>query len=175
MLTNMLLELPHDCDPRLRRFAAYMAAKALPGLLPGRQHIVPPEIPDLLPHIMLYDLVPEPHGGPRYRTRLVGTCVVELLGADTTGKFVDDLVRGKRGAEIIAEYDRIATSKQPGYLTGTLTNFGREHIRFQRAAFPLARDGIDVDMLALVMVGFDTRVQPLAAESAAYGQSLKPV
>ena len=95
MLTNMLLELPHDCDPRLRRFAAYMAAKAVPGFLPGRQHIVPPEIPDLLPHIMLYDLVPGPHGGPRYRTRLVGTCVVELLGADTTGKFVDEILRGE--------------------------------------------------------------------------------
>jgi hypothetical protein len=171
----MLLELPHDCDPRLRCFAAYMVAKALPGLLPGRQHIVPQEIPDLLPHIMLYDLVPRPSGGSRYRTRLIGTRVVDLLGADITGKFVDEVLTGDRGAEIIAEYDQIAMSKRPGYLTGTLTNLGREHMRFQRAAFPLARDGMNVDMLALLMVGFDTRFHQAATESAARDQAPKPL
>ncbi len=89
----MLIDLPSDCDVRIRRFADYLASKAPSGKLPGRQDIVPHEIPDLLPYLMLYDIVPQPSGNAiRYRTRLAGTHVVELLGGDPTGKFVDDVL-----------------------------------------------------------------------------------
>ena len=58
-----------DGHPRFRRLAEYLAAKAPPGKLAGRQHIDPLEIPDLLPHLMLVDVIPEAGGEPRYRIR----------------------------------------------------------------------------------------------------------
>jgi len=149
--------LPAACDARLKRFADYLAEKAPSGKLPGRQHIDPFEIPDLLPYLMLYDVVPQAGGELRYRTRLVGTHVVDLLGADATGKFVDEVLPAEGGTEIIEEYHHIVKTKQARYLDGELRNRGREHIQFQRIAFPLARNGEEVDMLVLVMVGFDAR------------------
>jgi hypothetical protein len=160
----MDIALPPGCDARLKRFATYLAERAPHGRLPGRQDIEPVEIPDLLPYLVLYDVVPQESGCPRYRTRLVGTRVVELLGDETTGKFLDDILPLKRGAEIIGQYDRILATKQPHYLEGRLSNRGREHILFQRVVFPLARDGAEIDMLAMIMVGFDTRVLHLAGE-----------
>ena len=154
----MAFALPADCDARIRHFADYLASKAPSGRLPGRQDIVPHEIPDLLPYLMLYDIVPQPSGNAvRYRIRLAGTYVVELLGGDPTGKFVDDVLLANGYMEIIGEYDRIVTTKQSVYLASELRNPGREHVRFQRLAFPLAGNGEDVNMLVLIMVGFDVR------------------
>jgi hypothetical protein len=158
------MPLPPGCDTRLKRFADYLREKARHGKLPGRQDIEPVEIPDLLPYLVLYDVVPQESGCPRYRTRLVGTRVVELLGDETTGKFLDDILPIKKGAEIIGEYDRILATKQPRYLEGRLSNRDRGHILFQRIVFPLARNGEEVDMLAMIMVGFDTRLLQIAAE-----------
>src|SRR5690242_12897874 len=65
-----------DEHPRFRRLADYLASKAPNGKLPGRQHIEPLEIPDLLPWIMLIEVIAHMDAEPRYRIRLVGTEVV---------------------------------------------------------------------------------------------------
>ena len=153
----MAIDLPADCDPRLRRLAEYLAAQAPPGKLPGRQHLTPEDIPEILPYITLCDVVPQENGGRRYRVRLAGTHVVELLGTDPTGKFIDEVLPPKMCAEIIKRYDEVVRTKQPSYQTGELKNAGREHVRFERAAFPLARDGENVDMLIFIRVGMDAQ------------------
>jgi hypothetical protein len=166
----MDIVLPPGCDPRLRRFAEYLAAKAAPGKLLGRQHIDPAEIPDLLPWLVLYDVVPQESGGPRYRVRLAGTRVVEILGDETTRKYLDEMLPTVGGLEIIRQYDQIVATRQPHYFEGNLRNRGREHILFQRIAFPLAHDGETVDMLVMIMVGFDTHASQYGKEIPKAGQ-----
>lgn len=146
--------LPAGCDARLQRFAAYLAAKAPAGKLPGRQHIEPLEIPHLLEYLTLLDVIRQPNGDLRYRIRLAGTHVVNLLGIDGTGKFVDEILNTDCGLDIIRAYKDMVTTKKPQYLDGELRGKGRGHVTFQRAGFPLARNGEDVDMLVLMMVGF---------------------
>lgn len=141
-----------DENPYFRRLAEYLASKAPPGKLPGRQHIDPSEIPDLLPHIALIEVVPQAAGDPRYRIRLAGTQVVDILGVDGTGKFVDELLTTDEGAEIIRAYREILHTRQPQYLAGNLRASGRGHVPFRRVAFPLARNGEDVDMLLFMFV-----------------------
>lgn len=160
----MLLELPPDCDSRIRRFAEYVDSKAPPGQLPGRQHIVPSEIPDLLPFLALYDVVRDANGHLRYRTRLAGTHVVELFGEDPTGKFMDEYVSNHSVEQVLKRYHRIVATKEPSYQEGAFRRAGREHIRYHRAAFPLARNGADVDMLVLIRVGVDTQGKPFVGE-----------
>lgn len=147
--------LPSVCDARLTRFAEYLAGKAPPGRLPGRQHIDPVEIPDLLPHLLLLDVVPQPSGTFRYRVRLVGTYIVTLFGHDGTGKFVDETLRSAFGLRIIERYKEMVLTKKPQYIEGPLPSQGRGHISFQRLGFPLARNGEDVDMLVFVIVAVD--------------------
>lgn len=142
-----------DEHPRFRRLADYLLGKASPGSLAGRQHIEPTEIPDLLPWIMLIDVVQQPNGIPRYRIRLVGTEVVAIQGSDGTGKFVEDVLNDPSGAAAIIEgYHEIVQSREPEYRKGVVATEGREHVPYRRIAFPLARDGETVDMLIFVFV-----------------------
>jgi len=139
-----------DRHPRFRRLADYLAGKAPPGKLPGRQHIEPLDIPDLLPHLMLIDVVPQPGGGNRYRIRLVGTAAVAIQGSDATGKFADQILTAPEGAEVIERYDEIVRTRQPQYRRGVVATPGRDHVDYARIAFPLAADGEHVDMLIFV-------------------------
>lgn len=149
----MVFELPADCDRRIRRFAEYLAAKVPAGRLPGRQHIVPNEITDLLPFVAMYDVVREANGDLRYRARLIGTHIVELYGHDPTGRCMDEYVPAPAVDKVVARFHQVVRTKEPDYYADQLVKEGREHVRFQRAAFPLARNGEDVDMVAVIRIG----------------------
>jgi hypothetical protein len=137
-------------NPRFRRLADYLASKAPPGKLPGRQHIEPTELGDLLPWLMLMDVVTQKDGAPRYRLRLVGTEVVAIQGSDGTGKFVDEVLTAEEGPRVIAGYDEILRTRLPQYRSGVVASTGREHVPYERIAFPLAADGEHVDRLIFV-------------------------
>jgi hypothetical protein len=139
---------PFEQHPRFKRLHDYLAAKAPPGKLPGRQHIDPLELRDLLPHLMLVDVVRAPGRPVRYRIRLVGTAVVALQGSDATGKFVEEVL--DKGPDVIARYEEILATRQPQYRRGEVATAGRDHLTYQRVAFPLATDGDAVDMLLFV-------------------------
>ena len=139
-----------DSRPEFRRVRDYLRGKAPPGELPAREHIDPLELPDLLPRIMLIDVV-RGSGRPRYRIRLMGSQVVTIQGKDGTGKFVEEVLT--IGPDIIAGYDRILESRRPQYRRGVVATPGREHVPYERVAFPLAGDGKTVDMLLFIFTG----------------------
>lgn len=146
----MNIPSPLERHPRFRRLADYLTSKAPPGKLPGRQHVDPAEIVDLLPHLMLVDIVPQEDGSARYRIRLMGTEVIVAQGSDDTGKFVDEVLTEAGCADIVRGYDGIRRTKQPQYRGGMPPVEGREHIYYERVAFPLAGDGENVDVLILI-------------------------
>ena len=145
-----MVSTPVDEHPRFRRLADYLAGKAPAGKLPGRQHIEPTEIADLLPWMMMIDVIAEPDGGLRYRIRLVGTEVVAIQGSDGTGKYVEAVLDQNDVGAILRGYGEIVRSRQPGYRSGVVATAGREHVPYRRIAFPLARDGEQVDMLLFI-------------------------
>jgi hypothetical protein len=148
--TYMSAEPPIEKHPRFRRLAEYLAEKAGRGKLPGRQHIDPAEITDLLPYLVLMDVIPQADGEPRYRIRLMGGEVAAIQGSDATGKFIDDVLTASEGAEVVRRYAEILRSGEPQYRRGVIASTGREHVHYERVAFPLARDGRNVDMLLFV-------------------------
>ncbi|HLT76481.1 MAG TPA: PAS domain-containing protein [Ferrovibrio sp.] len=72
-----------QCSPRIRRFWDYWNARRGGRAMPSRRDIDPTEIPDLLPYIVLTDVLAEP---PFLRYRLVGTKQVAVRGRDPTGQ-----------------------------------------------------------------------------------------
>lgn len=152
---------PIDENNRFRRLADYLAAKAPLGKLPGRQHIDPLEFTDLLPWIMLIDVLPQTAGEPRYRIRLMGTEVVAIQGADETGRFVEEVLTGADGAEVVRGCDEILRTRQPLHRRGMVATSGREHVHYERVAFPLAGDGEHVDMLILVFANVKKPAGPV--------------
>ena len=142
---------PHlDEHPFFRRLAEYLARKAPTGKLPGRQHVDPTEIADLLPWIMLIDVISRKAGEPSYRIRLAGTEVVKIQGTDGTGRWVEEVLTNAEVVEIFKGYAEILRTHRPGYRSGIVASTGREHVLYRRIAFPLARDGEHVDMLMFV-------------------------
>jgi hypothetical protein len=136
--------------PRLARLNDYLIAKAPPGKLPGRQHIEPTEIPDLIPWLHLLDVVPQATGEPRFRVRLAGTEVVKHHGRESTGKFLDEVIVGSLTAEILGKCLEAVRTGRPNYRRSVVAAPGRDHVHYERVVFPLARDGDHVDMLAVI-------------------------
>ena len=139
--------LPPKCDPNLRRFLEYWSSKAAEGRLPGRQHIDPLEIPELLSSIVMMDVVREGDGGVRFRLRLVGTEIVALHGRDLTGHWLDEAFPSGAAEDVVTANRMVVESRQPHYWRNALHSAGREHVRYERLMCPLAADGQTVDML----------------------------
>src|SRR5579864_7045143 len=69
-------------DPRLQQAFDYWQSKRAGRLMPRRADLDPVDIPKLLPHIMLTDVV----GPGRYRYRLIGTEIEQAQGMHATGR-----------------------------------------------------------------------------------------
>ena len=79
--------LPEDAAPKIRALYAYwQAIHPEPDRLPGRQHLDPLDIPELLANIWMADVQREPL---RFRFRLVGTEIVKFTGRDSPGRWLD--------------------------------------------------------------------------------------
>lgn len=69
-------------DPLNRRFADYWLSLPRRNLVPARADFDPSEVPELLPHMIMHELIDR----RRSRLRLVGTALVERYGMDITGR-----------------------------------------------------------------------------------------
>lgn len=73
------------CSTRVKRAYAYWDTLRRDRVMPARGDIDPLQIPDLLPFVVLTEVLPE---APWLRYRLVGTRQVQMRGHDPTGKAV---------------------------------------------------------------------------------------
>lgn len=153
----LTLDFLNHCSPRLRRAWDYWNAKRGSRPMPARRDIDPTEIPDLLPYLVLTEVLQEP---PWLRYRLVGTRQVALRGRDPTGqpvignhlghhvgKYDDEVMLNYRiaseGRRFVYSYSTVEGPQEqggssfglrPAYGSGTLL-------------LPLSSDGETVDMV----------------------------
>ena len=135
--------------PRLTWMRDYLARIAPPGRLPGRQHIDPSAMKDVLPFINLVEIVGSGEA-MRFRFRLVGTVQTEVAGREITGMFVEDAVLPEFSSRIAGNMRTAAETKRPVYDRFPTAHPSREFIDSERVYFPLATDGQTVDMLIRV-------------------------
>jgi hypothetical protein len=135
--------------PRYARVRDYLQQVAPPGRLPGRTHIDPGELRDLLPLINLADVVRD-KDRLRFRFRLVGTEQTEKAAREITGKFVEDAVLPEFVDRIVANMRTVVEQKTPLYDRFPMPHPEREFIDSERIYFPLAADGETVDMILIV-------------------------
>ncbi len=135
---------PDRWHPKIERFYAYWLSVHPPTGLPGRQHIDPAAIPDLLPHVYMVDVLREPL---RFRYRLVGTEYALRMGHDLTGRFLDEAHPGF--PELVRQYVATVEQRQPHYRNGpVLFAAAQKDFRsIERLMVPMARNGVDVDMI----------------------------
>jgi hypothetical protein len=144
---------PGRWHPVLRGLLDYYRRISPVNALPGRQHLDPLAIPNILPHLVLLDV----HRGPlRYRYRLVGTKEVELYGLDPTGRWYDDVrPPGPKTASGYARLQLAAEKAVCSYRRGrVLALHHREHQTAENLVCPFAADGQSVDLIVVCGILF---------------------
>jgi hypothetical protein len=134
----------HPRATRLYRYWRSIHPRA--GLLPGRQHFDPIEVPELLPGIALLDVTRDPF---RLRYRLCGTAMVDAIGREVTGLWLDEAHRdGDAAAAYLARCRRLVRDGAPNWDKAPSRLWAQRDVALvESLLLPLARDGRNVDML----------------------------
>jgi hypothetical protein len=132
----------HRNDPVLSAALAYWQRKRGAGVMPARQDIDPAEMPKLLPHVQLIELVAD-----RFRYRLIGTALVEAFGREYTGLFVDELVDGARAQLVREACEMVRDRRQPVFLRNRYVTAKTVDLTANRLYLPLSEDGSIVNMI----------------------------
>jgi hypothetical protein len=130
-----------DADPRLHQVYAYWQQKRGARAMPARRDIDPAELRSVLPYLMLIDV----EAGPRFRYRLFGTAVVEAVGMDPTGRYIDEVMIGAYKTFLLGLYHDMLTMKKPIYSTSIYGTKRETKLWTQRLMLPLSSDGANVD------------------------------
>ncbi len=142
-------QLVHEDHKAMYRY--WVSKRPAPDRLPARRDIDPLDFPATLPRLALIDVVEEP-SGTHFVYRLAGTEIAERAGRDPTGKRFDALYAGEYLEGALALYREIAAKGEPHLSERVFPRIaGREFLRYDRLILPLAADGINVDMLLLVV------------------------
>ncbi len=139
-------DFPPDGHPRIRQLLDYWRAlHPAEHVLPGRQHVDPAAIASLLPQLFLVDVERDPL---RFRYRLVGTDYAQMMGRDLTGEYLDAVHPGFPGP-ILQHYIEAIDQRRPSYRKGPVmyANAKKNYLTVERLIVPLARNGVDVDMI----------------------------
>jgi hypothetical protein len=145
-------------DSRLLRFYDYWAElRGSTRALPLRRDFDPAVLKDLLPNIAIV----EP-AGQRFFIRLVGSAIVDRVGSDATGMFLDAHASGAYLEFMQKVYRTICGVRRP-VLSQTLYGVGRwSTTRFRRLSVPFTKDGVDVaQIVSLVLFYWQEGTEPL--------------
>lgn len=130
--------------PLLAELYAYWTAKRGDRFAPARAEIDPIEIPRLLPHLMLVDVI---DGGARLRYRLAGTEIESRFGCSMVGRYVDEMMRGRYNHYVHELYRELLATRRALYSESGYGPDGDSPLYTRRLMLPLSSDGQSVDMV----------------------------
>jgi hypothetical protein len=141
--------------PKVRELYEYWAnIRAGGNKLPGRADFDPMRVAHLLPHVMLLDVAGQP---PRFRYRLIGTRMVDSLGGDLTGQWLDQAHAQGGKAPHFPAYEKVAIEGAHDWRRGKphFSSYIDKCTEMERVFLPMAANGRDVDMILTIAVFFD--------------------
>jgi hypothetical protein len=134
------------CDERIVELYRYwLGIHPARGLIPGRQHFDPVDVPRLLPWMWLIEFQRHPL---RFKYRLVGTEHVQALGRDPTSAWLDEVHPRFTTSSGYRQFVTAVGRGEMGFHRGASVYYkNRAMANIERLILPLARTGYDVDML----------------------------
>ncbi|HKX07716.1 MAG TPA: PAS domain-containing protein [Stellaceae bacterium] len=151
--------------PVARRLLDYWRNKLNGRKAPRRWEILPEELGDLLPWVILVDVAGSP---PRFRVRLAGTGVVREYGAEMTGLFLDDLDMGGMRERSLEDHRRAVQECRPVVGTFDFKKDDGRWVTYEWITLPLSADGETVNMLlcGARMHGAASQAEPIVFRAA---------
>lgn len=140
--------MPYDfhADAILDPAYRYWQSKCGERPMPSRRDIDPAEIPQLLPHIQITELV-----GERIRYRLAGTAIVKAYGGELKGKFFDEVFAGDRLRFVVDNYRSMRAARRPILVSNQYFTKRGAPLRSNRMVMPLSEDGAAVNQCFTAM------------------------
>jgi hypothetical protein len=124
------------------------------GVLPGRQHFDPAAVKSLLPEIWLLDVAGEP---PRFRYRLIGSKLSRVIGAELTGRWLEQCDLAGNSEDVIDRYRRVIEMREPSWrrFEQPILQHSSSFKWIENVLLPLATDGYQVDKILGLTVYYD--------------------
>ena len=116
-----------------------------------------------LSHVTLIERVGEP---PRFRIRLVGTTIATYLGADLTGRFLEDAFPSHRQMAGTRPYHEVWQQAAPAYDEMAYDWPGAAIRHVSRLVLPCGDDGRTVDLLVTAIYARDPEEDVRLARSS---------
>lgn len=133
-------------DEELRELHGYWLSKRRDGGLPARRDIDPLEVPRLLKHLALLEVVGDAED---FVFVLAGSRIEDVHGRTLKGVSLGDLREDLEESPSIVDYVAAVRSGEPQYQQASLKEYGKEHWACRRLILPLSSDGARVDCLLL--------------------------
>jgi hypothetical protein len=121
-------------DERMARFYGHWSDLRANRALPARSDLDPADIKQLLPHIVIKQVV-----GDRFLIRLMGTEVVDRTGENFTGRYLDEI--GEPGAYrdfVVKVYGTVRDGRKPVLSETDLSARAAAPKRIRRLSLPFA-------------------------------------
>lgn len=137
-------------EPLLAELYSYWSARRREGGVPSRADIDPIDIPHLLPHLMLAEVVrgSGSNGNDfRIRYRLAGTEIEEHFGCPLTNRFLDDLVDERLADYVMGLYRGLMAEMAPLYNETLFGSNASESLRAKCLLLPLSDDQKTVNLV----------------------------
>ena len=131
-------------NDRLRELRDIWELKRNGRAMPSRADFDPLDLKQDLGWIVLVDVE---NGPTRFRYRLIGTKITELVGRDATGAYLDELYPASVQEIATMSFRKLLTSRRPNRILGTMHHAKKGHLNFEAIDLPLSSDGETVDMI----------------------------
>lgn len=144
-------------EPLLAELYSYWSARRRGREVPARADIDPVDIPQLLPHLTLTEMVPaETARGFRIRYRLAGTEIESHFGCPLTNRYLDELVAGAFVDFAMDLHERVRADKEPVYTEVLFGSDGADPLQVKRLMLPLSEDGERINLMLAGVVFIDS-------------------
>ncbi|MBO6826814.1 MAG: PAS domain-containing protein [Sneathiella sp.] len=140
-----------DLEPQ-KALYDYWRSKYQSGVIPSRADVEPTEIPQLLKHVGLVDVLP----GDDFRYRLVGTHMVNFFDKDFTGTLISQSKQGKYGIVLRDMYRQVREHKRALFSKSRFVYQDEKPIEMRRLVLPLSDNNNDINMLLFSTIALQT-------------------
>jgi hypothetical protein len=131
-------------SPRLKALYDYWDGLRGGRAMPARADIDPTRIPELLPHIIMYDVAPD----EGYRVRLMGEEIVRFVGGNRTGGTVGAIMPARSAEMMLNILDAVRAERTPKFRIGKAHWLADKDYRdFEACFLPLSADGEAVNIV----------------------------
>jgi hypothetical protein len=142
-----------EWHPKLRKlFECWRSIHPAEGILPGRQHFDPVSVADVLPFVFMIELVDNPG---RLRYRLLGTRMVDAIGRDLTGQWLDEAHPHAAAHPIYRTLLQRSLQRQFTWRRGQpFVHVDPDIYEVEQVMLPMAKNGYDVDLVLAATIFF---------------------